>query len=89
MEPISTYLHLLKRRDEQNVSRTPIVNQDPLNVEIGNCGRDDQCIIMWEIHASQNFVGEGDGLVHSNSRSREVVHLFLSLNIPMMKILHE
>ena len=68
MESISHYLHLIESRDKQNVSQTPVVNQDPLKVKITDCDRDNQCIIMGEMQASQILVSEGDGLVGSNHK---------------------
>ena len=49
MEPISPYLYLVECQDEHNVSKTPVVNKDSLHVEIENCGRYDQRIIMGEV----------------------------------------
>ena len=68
MKLISLNLHLIECRDEQDICRTPVVNQDPLYIEIGDGGGDDQRIIMGEMQASQIVVGEGDGLVNFSQR---------------------
>ena len=40
------YLGLSSFGNEQDIDRAPIINQDPLNVEIGDTSQDDQCIVM-------------------------------------------
>ena len=47
MELISP--NLVKHQDKQDVRRVSIVDQDPLHIEIGNGGRDDQGIIMGDM----------------------------------------
>ena len=83
MEPISPYSHLVKHRDEQDVDRTLVVNQNFLYVEIGNRGRYDQRIIMGEVQASQILIGEGDGLESFRHRHGEIVKLLLYLPISL------
>ena len=68
VKPILPNLHLVKRWDEQDICRTLIVNKDPLHIEIGDGGGDDQRIIMWDVQASHIVVGEGDGLVNFSQR---------------------
>ena len=68
VKPVSPNLHLVKCRDEQDLCRTPVVNQYPSHIEIGNGDGDDQRIIMWEMQASQIIVGDGDGLVNFSQR---------------------
>ena len=75
MEPISAYLHFVKCLDEQDIGRAFVVNQDPLNVEIDDSSRDDQCIIMGDMKASQILIGEGYGLVSPDHRCGEVKNL--------------
>ncbi|GFY93808.1 hypothetical protein Acr_09g0002540 [Actinidia rufa] len=58
VESISPNLHFVKRRDEQNVNRTPIVDQDSLYIEIGDRSEDNQRIIMGEVQAYQIIIGE-------------------------------
>ena len=49
MGSILPYPHLAEHQDEQDINGTPVVNQDPLNVEIGDNGRDYYSIIMGEM----------------------------------------
>ena len=89
MEPISAYLYFVKCRDEQNIGRAPVVNQDSLNVEIGDSSQDDQCIVMGEMQASQILIVEGYGLVSPDHRRGEVKNFFFgsSTCIPGMPLL--
>ena len=41
VEPISPNPHLAKHRDEQDIRITPVINQNPLHIEIGDGGGDD------------------------------------------------
>ena len=63
MELISSNLHFVKCRGEQDIRRTSVINQDSLHVKVGDGGRDDQGVIMGEMQASQVVISEGDGLV--------------------------
>ena len=78
MEPISAYLHFVKCRDEHDIGKAPVVNQDPLNVEIGDSSRDEQCIVMGETQASQILIGESYRLVSPDHRCGEVENPFFS-----------
>ena len=49
IELISSNFYFVEGRYKQNMSKTPIVNQDSLRVKIGDDSRDDQGIIMWEV----------------------------------------
>ncbi|GFZ04986.1 hypothetical protein Acr_17g0005580 [Actinidia rufa] len=65
MELISSNIHFVKCRGEQDIRRTPVVNQDPLHIEIGDGNRDDQCVVMGEMQASKVIIGESDGLLET------------------------
>lgn len=55
--------YFIECRGEQDVRKTYIINQDFLYIEVGDGGRNEQCIVMGEMKVSQVFIGEGDGLV--------------------------
>ena len=86
VEPNSSYPHLVKHRDDQNVSRTPIVNHDPLHVDIGNHDRYDQQIIMGEVQASQILIGESDRLKSFRCRRGVVINLLLYSPISLSRM---
>ena len=57
-------LHFVKGRDKQDVNRTTIIDQDPLDIEIGDNGKHNQSIVMGEMMVSQMLISEGDGRTH-------------------------
>ena len=52
--------HLAEGVREQEVSRTSSVDEDTLDLEIRDVGRDDEGVLVWEIHSSGIFGVERD-----------------------------
>ena len=63
-------------RDEQDVRRTPVINQDPLHIKISDGSKDDQGIVVGDMQASQVIIGEGNGLMSSSCRRGYVINFF-------------
>ena len=77
MEFVLLNPHLVKCRDEQDIGGAPVVNQDPLNIEIVDCSGYYQRIVMEEVQTSQIVIDEGDKRESFGHRCREVINLLL------------
>ena len=86
VEPVSPNPHFVKYQDEQNVDRTFIINQDPLNVEIGDCGKYHQSITVEKMQAFQILVCEIDGRESFRHECREVVNLIIRSPLSLLSM---
>ena len=57
------YSEFFERIGEDDVYRTPNVDQNSSDIEFGNLGSDDHRVVMWVDDPFLFFLGEGDGFL--------------------------